>query len=359
MKLLYITNGINGSGGLERVLSVKASVLADKPNYEVHILCLNNTHLQPFYAFNPKINLFSIDVELGGNPIRFFRNYKKKVQAAVNRIQPDIISVCDDGLKGFFVPRMLKTKAKIIYERHASITINTDDSLKGRFMRKLMRSQVTRFDKFVVLTSGNIKEWNKHNVIAIPNPLSFRTNKKSSLNQKRIISVGSLAPNKGTDLLVEIWSKVEQDFPDWKLVVFGRKDKEERYAEMARDLGLKHIYFYDPVKNIQQEYLDSSIFVLPSRNEGFGMVIIEAMECGVPPVSFDCPSGPADIIKHGEDGFLIAPQDTEAFANQLKELMKDDELRVKMGTVAKQNVKRYTPEKIVEQWDHLFAELLQ
>src|SRR5690606_1300180 len=97
-KLLYITNGINGSGGLERVLSVKATRLADEYNYDVHILSLNDGNINPFYNFSPKIKFTSIIVL--GNPIGYYRKYQKGVQKVVNDIQPNIISVCDDGLKG-------------------------------------------------------------------------------------------------------------------------------------------------------------------------------------------------------------------------------------------------------------------
>lgn len=100
MKLLYITNGINGSGGLERVLSIKASGFAEKQGYDVHILGLNQGNEKPFYEFSPKIKFESILV--AGNPLQYWKSYIKGIQNVVDEIQPDIISVCDDGLKGFF-----------------------------------------------------------------------------------------------------------------------------------------------------------------------------------------------------------------------------------------------------------------
>ena len=102
MKLLYITNGINGSGGLERVLSIKASYLVDHYNYEVTILSLNDNQLNPFYTFSDKIQMVSIPVI--GNPLQYIKAYKKGIKQIVNQIKPDVISVCDDGLKGYFIP---------------------------------------------------------------------------------------------------------------------------------------------------------------------------------------------------------------------------------------------------------------
>lgn len=357
MKLLYITNGVNGSGGLERVLSVKASGLAEKHGYDVHILGLNQGNEKPFYEFSPKIKFESILV--AGNPLQYWKSYKKGIQNVVDEIQPDIISVCDDGLKGFFIPSFLKTKAKIIYERHASIRLNTDNSLKGKLMQWLMQRQAAKFDKFIVLTKGNIKEWKASNLAVIPNPLSFESIIENPLNQKRIIAVGSHSFNKGYDLLVQIWKNIEKDFPDWQLDVYGKIDSKKTFLKMAEERGLKNIHFHLPVQNIQAEYENSSVLVLPSRSEGFGMVLIEAMECGLPCVSFDCPSGPADIIKDGEDGFLIAPESIDEMVEKLSLLIENEELRKSMGQNAKENVKRFSPNIIVQQWDELFKKLMK
>lgn len=356
MKILYITNGINGSGGLERVLAVKASYLAEHYNYEVHILCLNDTDKNPFYSFSNKIQFHSISV--GGNPITYFKSYKKGIQNTAFAIQPDIISVCDDGLKAFFLPKIISTKAKWIYERHASIHLNTDNSFKGKIVQKLMLSQIERFSKFVVLTPTNIKEWNKKNVIAIPNPLSFHSSIENNLNQRRIIAVGSHSWNKGYDLLLQIWKDVQPKFPDWQLDIFGKIDTDQTFVKMSKEMQLKNIQFHSPTKNIQEEYEKSSTLVLPSRSEGFGMVLIEAMACGVPCVSFDCPSGPGDIIQNNEDGYLIHNGDVNDFANKLSDLMQSEEKRKSFGLKAKENVKRYSVEEVVKQWDELFWELV-
>lgn len=356
MRLLYITNQISGPGGLERVLSVKTSILAEEYYYDVYILSLNDSNRPPFYSFSPKITFLSIQV--GGNPLFYLRSYKKGIQQTVNDIQPDLISVCDDGLKGFFIPSIIKTNAKIIYERHASIHLNVQNSWKGRFVNYLMQRQVPKFDKFIVLTPSNCLEWDSTNVIAIPNPLSFESKSENPLDQKRIIVVGSHSWNKGYDLLLKIWKPLEVNHPDWRLDIFGKEDSDRIFIGMAKEMDLQRVYFHDPVKDIQNEYEQSSILILTSRSEGFGMVLIEAMECGVPCIAFDCPSGPGDIISNGQDGFLVPELDTHEFEKKLHTLMSDGKLRESFGKDAKRNAKRYTPYEIVKQWDQLFKHLV-
>ncbi|HLS71722.1 MAG TPA: glycosyltransferase family 4 protein [Chitinophagaceae bacterium] len=355
MRLLYITNGINGSGGLERVLSIKASLLAEKYNYTIGILVLNDAHKNPFYDFSPAISFFSVPAQ--GNPLSYLKAYKKGIQKVVDTFNADIISVCDDGLKGFFLPKWIKTNAKWIYERHASIHLNTGNDWKSKLKRKGMFSQIHNFDKFVVLTASNIAEWKKENVIAIPNLLSFQSNKTNDLESKNIIVVGSHSWNKGYDLLIKAWKEIEKSYTNWSLTIYGKIDKEETFIHMAKKEKLQNMHFHPPVSNIQEKYLESAFLVLPSRSEGFGMVLIEAMECGLPCVSFDCPSGPRDIIKEGEDGFLVAPEDTEALAEKMIYLIENPEKRKEMGIKAKKNVQRFQAESIVADWHALFQDL--
>lgn len=364
-KLLYITNGINGAGGLERVLSVKASYLAEHYNYDVTILSLNNNDTNPFYVFSNKIKFVSIDVS--GNVLKYSRAYLKGIRAQVNTIQPDIICVCDDGLKAFFIPQFLKTKVPIIYERHVSKEIEMNEnfnlfkrtSIKIKWM--LMNWLAPYFSSFIVLTNGNINEWKSlKNIQVIPNPLSFYPEQASTLQNKKVIAVGKQGYQKGYDRLLPAWKKVVEKYPNWHLEIYGTIAPEMKLAEKAQTLQIdKNIHFYSPIKEIKSKYTEASIYVMPSRFEGFGMVLIEAMACGLPCVSFDCPHGPADIITHGEDGLLVPNGDVEQLAKSLIDIMEQEHRRQAMGITAKENVKRYLPEKIMPQWDDLFKSLLK
>jgi glycosyltransferase involved in cell wall biosynthesis len=359
IKLLYITNGIAASAGLERVLSIKASYLVDKMNYEVHILSLNEDGIEPFYQFSKNINFHSI-------PYNGLLSYLKGIRKTVHKVAPDIISVCDDGLKGFFVPIYLKKTCPMIYERHVSKVISNNDSniiskIRTQISYRLMSIGGKLYDKFIVLTEQNKLEWkNLSNIEVISNPLSFCPEKSSNLNNKKVILVGKLSFQKGQDLLINAWTIIAQKHPDWSLEIYGKKDNEDFYQKLIKQNGLENnISLYDPVSNIEQKYLDSSIYVMSSRFEGFGMVLIEAMICGLPCVSFDCPYGPSDIIKNEEDGFLIPNGNIKELAEKIIFLIENKEERIRMGTNAKINVKRYLPENIVSQWDNLFSALLK
>lgn len=362
MKILYITNGINGAGGLERVLSVKASYLADVLGYEVHLLVLHATNVKLFYAFSPKIQLHQVVVK--GNPLKYSWQYVKGMRARVAAIQPEVISVCDDGLKGFFLPLLLP-KTPIIYERHISkqmaygVNPSWFKRMRVGLQLQLMNWLGRTFDKFVVLTQDNVQEWNLPNALVLANPLSFYPETQAELTNKTVIAVGKHTYQKGFDRLLHSWAAIVKTQPDWTLEIYGKFDEKQSLKTLANQLNIANkVRFFEPDPDIATRFLAASVFAFSSRFEGFGMVLIEAMACGVPCVSFDCPCGPKDIIRSGEDGFLVPNHEPENFTEKLLQLMENPDLRIQMGANAKHNVQRYLPEIVVKQWDELFNKLV-
>ncbi|WP_298119873.1 glycosyltransferase family 4 protein [Flavobacterium sp.] len=359
MKLLYITNGVNGSGGLERVLSIKASYLVDKLGYEVTILGLNKGCSNLFYEFSNQIKFE--EIEVSGNPFSYIKKYISGIKDTIKKLNPDVVIVCDDGLKAFSLPTILGKAKPIIYERHVSKNIeigkdfNVFKLIIAKTKMKIMEVLGSTFTKFIVLTKENTKEWNLKNLQIISNPLSFYPNESATLQNKKVIAVGKQSYQKGYDRLLVSWQTVIAKNPNWKLEIYGKKDSTQGLENLAKELNIaSSVTFFEPEKNILPKYLDSSIYVMSSRFEGFGMVLIEAMACGIPCVSFDCPFGPSDIIQNDVDGFLVDNNNTDELTNRLNQLIEDENLRLKMGANAKENVKRFLPETIMSQWDNLF-----
>jgi glycosyltransferase involved in cell wall biosynthesis len=367
MKLLYITNGVDASGGLERVLALKASYLAEHFNYEVTILTLNSHGKSLFYEFVDKIKFYNIKAK--GSSIVYYLAYRKGIKNAIREIKPDVISVCDDGLKGLLFPFVFGKKIPTVYERHASVDLNfftdfkmnTTTKFKNYWSHKLMLFGARQFSEFVVLTNGNKFDWNGVNTTVIPNPNPFEVDFSSMLNKDRtVLAVGSQTFNKGYDRLLKAWEVVHKKHPSWLLKVYGKKNEKLGLELEVDRLKLNdHVVFKNPINDIQVEYNKASIFVLPSRSEGFGMVLIEAMSFGLPCISFNCPHGPADIIKQGQDGFLIQNGDIEAFAKAILNLIENEELRIHMGEKAKENVQSYKTDAIMPLWDNLFTSLIK
>ena len=359
MKLLFITNGVTGSGGLERVLSVKTNLLIEKYGYEVSIISLNEENLSAFYSFNKNITFYNIKINDG--LVGKIKDYIEGLRSIFHEFQPDIISVCDDGVKGLFLPLIFKKNIKFIYERHASKEMNFKNpkSIKSGIFSILMNYGAGLYDKFIVLTDSNKKEWKTNNIISIPNPLSFYPSQVfQEKEEKKVIMVGSHSYIKGLDRLLNIWAKVYSQNPSWNLEIFGKIDKDRTFIRLANKLNLKStVKFFDPVNDIESEYLQASIFALSSRSEGFGMVIVEAMACGLACIAYDCPSGTRDIITDGIDGFLIPEGDEQVFIEKLQLLMNDHNLRYRMGEMARKKALKYKPENILPQWDKLYKSL--
>lgn len=364
-KLLYITNQICGAGGLERVLSLKASYFADLKRYEVHILTLNQGDLPLFYQFSSNIHFH--DILAQGNVAQYLLAYLKGINEVIKEVGPDIISVCDDGLKGLFVPLFFRKSIPIVYERHTvkkRVFMSVEKTglfhkMRNYFINKFADFGSSLFDRFVVLTHQNTQEWPKARLAVIPNPTPFYASQPAPLKHKRVISVGTMNYIKGFDQLLKAWEIVTERYPDWKLDIYGKPLLAEELIKLSLKLGISDkINLNNPVTNIEDKYLESSIYVLSSRFEGFGMVLIEAMACGLPCVSFNCPHGPADIITDHEDGYLVSSGDIKTLSDRIMELIEDENKRQRMGERARKNVKRYMPEQIIGKWDTLFKELV-
>ncbi len=220
---------------------------------------------------------------------------------------------------------------------------------------------ISKCSALVTLTQNDALSWkNLKKTVVIPNVLSYYPLKiKYNPSSRKIITVGRLSEEKGYDLLIRSWRLVHQKHPEWSLEIYGSgKEKETLLRDLIEYKIEKSVAIHEPINYIYKKYMESSFFVMSSRYEGFGLVLAEAMSCGIPCVSFNCPHGPSEIIKNGEDGILVEAMNIEMLANKICFMIENEDIRKQMSIKARENVKRFLAENIMPKWVELFNTLL-
>lgn len=359
MKLLLITNNINQTGGVERVINILANQFTCSLNYDIEIISLNSEYTNTFFEFNNKIKIshYGIKPEYSKSIIervKIEKKFTKNIREILESKEYDIIMTFHCTISKAVLDNKKYLKGKVVATEHLNYSNFT-------FIRKIINILTFRkSDKFVVLTKYDKSLYSRFlkNIEVIPNAVPFNTNKISNKNKKRIIAIGRLEEIKGFEYLIDIFNLVHDKYQDWILTIIGcgseQKNLEKRIKEYKLEDRIQILQF---TNNVQEELLNSSIYTLTSKSEGFGLVLIEAMECGLPIVSFDIPSS-KEIISNLEDGILIPKGDIQEFAKQLSKLMKDYDRRKVYGECAKKNAQRYHMDNIINQWDNLFKSIL-
>lgn len=376
--IVYCTPALYMAGGVERVLTLKANYFVEHFGYDITIILTEGKDKPLYYPLSDKVKVINLDINFEElwtcsfcKKILLYLQkqyqFKKKLTAELVRIRPDItVSLLRREIN--FITK-IKDGSKKIGELHVNRAnyrnFETGESnfVKRLFSKFWMRSLVMHLkelDRFVVLTEEDKLNWKElEHVDVIPDPLAFQTDMVSQLNSKRVIAVGRYVYQKGFDLLLRAWAKVERKCSDWEIVIYGQGNREP-YENLIDQLGLdrSRCHLYGPTNDIMREYLNSSIFVFSSRFEGFGMVLIEAMACGLPCVSFDCPCGPKDIISDQQDGLLVPNGDINKMADKLTGLMTHSNDIERMSKAALKKAESYSIDTISQRWKKMFDTLM-
>lgn len=401
-KIVFCTPALYSTGGVERVVSYKASYFAEQLGYDVTIIVTEGRGRACYFPLSDKVKV--INFELGFEElwkVSFMkkvylyltkqRQYKRLLKAELMRIRPDItISMLRREINFLMdIPDGSKKIGELHVNRanYRNFEANDSNGLKrlfARFWMKNLVGKLKRLDQLVVLTDKTNASWPElSNVTVIPDPITIEvkseeqgvrseegegSNDSRGKCTKRVITIGRYAYQKGYDLLLQAWAEIEklkklEEFrkvKEWTLDIFGQGDQTD-YRVLMTELGIdaNRCHLNGPVEDVVSAYLDSSIFVLSSRFEGFGMVLVEAMACGLPVVSFDCPAGPDEIITDGVDGLLVPSGDVHALAEKLMDLMSDEDLRRRLGQQALLTAQRYNMAVLADQWAALFEKVIK
>lgn len=375
MRIVYYLPSLYAPGGLEHIITFKANYFAEHfDGYEVYIITSEQRGRKLHFPLSPKVHHIDIDVpfdwpfnqstisKLVKYPYRYYK-FKKKLTSLLIELRPDItLSTLRREIK--FIHSVADGSAKIgeFHVTRYSYGIGTSSFLQKMLQKrwgKTLLTNLRQLDKLVVLTHEEAAFWPElTNVHVIPNPIITHTERFSDCNTHQVIAAGRYAPQKGFDLLIEAWNIVSKKHPSWTLRIYGDGALRDSFQHRIDELNMTNSCILEhTVSNIVDKYSESSIFVLSSRFEGFGMVITEAMACGVPAISFDCPCGPKDIISDGNDGLLAENGNIEELAEKISFLIENEDIRKKMGQQALVNVQRFQMEHIARQWKQLFEEV--
>lgn len=374
-KIVYCTPALYMSGGVERVLTLKANYFAEHYGYDVTIILTEGKGKPCAYPVSDKVKIVNLDINFEELWTCSFikkvflylkkqRVYKRKLKAELMRIRPDIT----DSLLRREINFLTKIKDGSIKigELHVNRlnyrNFETNDTsfikvLFSRFWMYSLISHLKRLDRFVVLTEEDKNNWPElNNVVAIPNPISFNTDCVSRLENNKVLAVGRYAYQKGYDMLLKAWAIVEKKFPEWELNIYGQGNREP-YYKIAKALQLKNCHLNGSVSNINEKYLDSSVFVISSRFEGLSMSLLEAMSFGLPVVSFACPCGFRDVITNGVNGVLVPENNVEMLADHIIEVIQNPNYRNELGNKARERSQDFRLDVLAERWRELFESL--
>ena len=380
MKILYLTPAIYNSAGTERVLSMKVNYFIRSLGYEIVIVTTDQKGRATFYEFDSRTRMYDLGLNYQDDFSRniivkafehFRKNsiYRKKLSAILLRENPDIcISLGGKEIEFLY---KLPCRCKKIMELHFSRNIylhalssrhdNDFWKLIGRIQTWLFVKRTKRLDGLVVLTKKDLKIWRmtNNNVWQIYNPLPYQSKITSCLSSKTMIAVGRLSAQKNFPDLIEVWKYVHQEYPDWKLNIWGDGEDKDLLIDLIKSNKLEDVVLLRGLSNqIGNEYLKSSAYLMTSKYEGFPMVLLEAASFGLPLISYDCECGPSDIIRDGHNGFLVPEGNVVKMAEAICRLIRDVDLRKQMGCHSKLVSSSFSQENVLPMWPRFFQDLI-
>lgn len=352
-QVAFIVENISNRAGIERAVINTANGLAKTENYTVNIISLfTSSDCSAAYMVNDSVNIIHLCMEKRGKYI-WYRDFLKILTVILKKYSIECLIGTTHGINSTI--SIFNKDYKVIGCEH----FNYDSC--SRVMKFTKCVTYRKLDAVVLLTKPDEERYfyvKKRKRYVIPNILSFRTSDSGSFEFKRIIAIGRLSKQKGFDFLIEIATKLKYQLPEWKIDIFGEGVEKDYLINKINENDLGDFVFINPnVENVMEELLKSSIYVMTSRFEGLPMVLIEAQECGLPVVSFDCKEGPNQIIENKKNGYLVNLGDIDCFADKVMDVATNQERWNLFSKEAKKYADNYSEERIIKLWMDLFDKI--
>ncbi len=354
--IAFFISSISQGAGTERITSLVSNELVNS-GYSVSIISIWNGK-NPFFTLDERIKCISL--LKSGKGISFhFLKIISKLSAIIKCYNIDILINVDVILALFTIPiKVWKSNLKIISWEHFNYKTNL--GVRRRDWGRILSKRYA--DAIVTLTNQDKNFYNENltreiPIWNIPNFIESEQIQVADIRKKNIIAVGRLTYQKGFDILLEIWKEVISQISDdnWKLRIVGNGEDKILLINQTKRLGITdRVEFIGAKKDVSNFYNNSSIYVMTSRFEGLPMVLIEALYHGLPIISFDCTTGPADVIESEVNGYLIPPKDKQAFVDRLVYLINHEELRLSMQSASLEKVKNFSNNSVMKKWKELF-----
>ncbi|WP_129838727.1 glycosyltransferase family 4 protein [Streptomyces sp. RFCAC02] len=390
MKIRYLLLHAYGMGGTIRTVFTQANALA-AAGHDVRVVSAVRRADRPYFPLDPRVRLTALadlrpgtepparrrglagrlrarhETWLAGRPPRHVpegESGRAAISRALERTLIAYLGQLTDGVLVTTRPSLNLLSARFatrgvvrVAQEHMNLHVHQPD------VRAAIARWYPRVEAIGVLTRQDEDDYREAapgaRVVRIPNAVHSLRQKPSSCAQHVVVAAGRLRPQKGFDLLIPAFGRLVDEFPDWQLRIYGTGDRKRQLRRLVEEHHLyNHVLLMGRSDRLDDELAKASVYVLSSRAEGLPMVMLEAMSHGLPVVSFDCPTGPGEVLTHGRDGLLVPTGDTEGLTDALRRLMADEALRARMGDAALATVREYAPEVVGRRWADLFTELL-
>ena len=354
-KICFLNGNMSRAGGTERVTSMIANELVKDSAYEIHVLSVTNPTMTSFFELHSSVYQATLlrkeDVDLKYDYFKIV----KKLRRYLKTHQIDILIEVDVICNLYTIPATCWTKVKTISWEHFNYYSNN-----GSRLRDLSRKLTKYFSTHIVtLTEQDRRNYQEHlgikdKITCIYNPIEKIPETMYQSESKQIISVGRLMYQKGFDMLCEVAKEVLTKHSDWTWLIIGEGAERPMLEKKIKEYHLEgRLVLTGNQKEMSHYYQESAFFVMTSRYEGLPMTLLEAKSYRLPIISFDCQTGPAEIIQDGVNGYLVTLEDCEGMISKIEELLNSREKLVNFSNHSQCNIEKFNKERVIMEWREL------